>query len=382
MCDPHDTELLPCRRSTYVGPSYSGIGMSALCPPDSAIRQPGFDYGHSHKPVTGLEMTVIPDGASRTLVDSLFKHMDVCNSPQYRHTHSSTAFAFPWDPTSISPIFTGGAHSQFADIHCVITEQFGETSGFDPPWEERRSAQLVFRGQSSGQVYDKNTPWQSSQRMRLHILSHNKKGSRNISLTDENDVVYLREVPNSRLNPAFLGTGIVAPLVQCFEEDGTCDEMRTGLNGLSSRMSFDEAGQYKYAGDFDGNAWSGRFPRLMASNAAVIKATIYREFWTDWIVPWLHFIPVQVDYSDLWDVLAFFRGGPSGEGAHDSMGKEIAQAGKSWAAAHLRFQDLQAYTFRQYLEYASLWADDREAHTYAGPVEGFEPTWRSRRQYQ
>ena len=90
---------------------------------------------------------------------------------------------------------------------------------------------------------------------------------------------------------------------------------------------------------------------------------------------WLHFIPAQVDYSDLWDIMAFFRGGPKGEGAHDALGKEIAVAGKEWAHTHFRYVDMEAYTFRQYLEYARLCADDRDLLTYDGAIEGFEPVW-------
>ena len=36
---------------------------------------------------------------------------------------------------------------------------------------------------------------------------------------------------------------------------------------------------------------------------------------------------------------------------------------------------MEAFTFRQYLEYARLYADDREAASYQGEVEGYEPVW-------
>jgi len=29
------------------------------------------------------------------------------------------------------------------------------------------------------------------------------------------------------------------------------------------------------------------------------------EWWTDRIQPWVHYVPVQVDYSDLYDALRF-----------------------------------------------------------------------------
>lgn len=48
----------------------------------------------------------------------------------------------------------------------------------------------------------------------------------------------------------------------------------------------------------------------------------------------------------MWDIMAFFRGGLDGEGAHDSLGKEIALAGQEWVDKYYRGADLEAYQFR------------------------------------
>jgi hypothetical protein len=261
-----------------------GWGMRTICPTDSAARAEGFDYGFADKSFTGHEMPELPAGAAGTVVDSFLGYMDVCNSPQYRHFHSSSSYVFPWHPGPTMPLFTAGVHSHFADIHCIITEQFGLESRHDPTWEEKPFDRLVWRGQTSGPLFDEGTAWRSSHRARLHILSHQEDGSRKIAVSDENDVIKEVEIPNYQLNPLFLDTGFVGPPVQCVEEDGTCDEMKKVFNGFDPRISFERASLFKYVLDVDGNSWSGRFPRLMASNAAVVKATIYREFWTDWCI--------------------------------------------------------------------------------------------------
>lgn len=385
----NDKEMNPVAPAVF-----PGWGAHISCPPESAVRQEGFDYGFANTSWTGLEEPPLPEGAAGTLIDSFYGYMDTCNSPQYRHFHSSTSWVFPWHPHPVLPLFTPGVHGHYGDIHCIITEQFELDNKHDPSWEERAFDRLVWRGQTSGPYFDKGAAWRSSHRARLHILSHNEKGSRKVLVTDEDDLVQSIEVPNYQINPLYLDTGFVAPAVQCNKEDGTCDEMTQVFNGYEPRLSFDRASLYKYALDVDGNSWSGRFQRLMSSNAAVVKTTIYREFWTDWAVrecittallcesalicrvpAWLHFIPIQADYSDLWDVMAFFRGGPKGEGAHDDLAKEIALAGKSWARSYFRYADLEAYTFRQYLEWGRLYADDREAMTYDGEIEGYEPVW-------
>jgi hypothetical protein len=48
----------------------------------------------------------------------------------------------------------------------------------------------------------------------------------------------------------------------------------------------------------------------------------------------------------MWDILAFYRGGINGEGAHDDLAKEIAVAGKEWVKQCYRWADLEAYQFR------------------------------------
>lgn len=66
----------------------------------------------------------------------------------------------------------------------------------------------------------------------------------------------------------------------------------------------------------------------------------------DRVAPWVHYIPVQVDLSDLWDALAFFRGDPRGKGAHEDMARKIAEAGREWSKKFWRKEDMTAYTFR------------------------------------
>ena len=55
------------------------------------------------------------------------------------------------------------------------------------------------------------------------------------------------------------------------------------------------------------------------------------------------YVPVKVDYSDLYDIMTFFRGTPDGKGAHDELAKKIGTAGKHWARDHWRKQDMAAY---------------------------------------
>ncbi|KAF8962117.1 hypothetical protein BDZ97DRAFT_1826448 [Flammula alnicola] len=52
------------------------------------------------------------------------------------------------------------------------------------------------------------------------------------------------------------------------------------------------AGRYKYFIDVYGKGWSSRFQRLITSNGLVFKSTIYPEWYTDRVAPWVHSVPI------------------------------------------------------------------------------------------
>lgn len=131
----------------------------------------------------------------------------------------------------------------------------------------------------------------------------------------------------------------------------------------------------------DGNGWSGRFRRLMSMNSLIFKSTIYPEWYgppsnlgisrakfivasdrfTDKLEPWVHYVPIQVDYSDLYDALSFFGGDLSGEGAHDDMARKIATAGRDWTSRYWRQEDMTAYMFRYVRRISHLLLRDERA---------------------
>lgn len=71
--------------------------------------------------------------------------------------------------------------------------------------------------------------------------------------------------------------------------------------------------------------------------------------YTDRVAPWVHYIPIQLDLSDLHDALLFFRGDANGDGAHEDMARKIAVAGREWSKTFWRKEDLTAYFFRYVL---------------------------------
>ena len=93
------------------------------------------------------------------------------------------------------------------------------------------------------------------------------------------------EVPTGNLNKEMMDVAFVK-LVDSFNFPG-------GIGALLRDYRFDEGGvnlgdhwKHKYHLDIDGMGYSGRFFSFLESDSAVIKATVYREFFEDWIQPW------------------------------------------------------------------------------------------------
>lgn len=65
-----------------------------------------------------------------------------------------------------------------------------------------------------------------------------------------------------------------------------------GPEALARDHRFDDAvtlgkhWAYKYLVDLDGMSYSGRFMAFLASDSVVLKATVYQEYFSDWMVPW------------------------------------------------------------------------------------------------
>lgn len=127
------------------------------------------------------------------------------------------------------------------------------------------------------------------------------------------------------------------------------------------------------------------FFAFLASDSAVIKNTIYKEYYSEWIQPWLHFIPLSQGYNEIYNLHAYFSG-PAAfmteavgnrtdlEGVPrkkkprvldgDKQLHRIARAGRQWKATVGRKVDMEAYVYRLCLEWARLWSDDRVAMSF------------------
>ncbi len=60
----------------------------------------------------------------------------------------------------------------------------------------------------------------------------------------------------------------------------------------------------------------------------------------------MHYVPVKYDFTDLYDIMTFFRGDDHGNYSHDDLAESIASEGKRWSKSFWRWEDMVAYSFR------------------------------------
>jgi hypothetical protein len=227
-------------------------------------------------------------------------------------------------------------------------------------------------------------------------------------------------VPVGELNEDIMDVAFTKA-VGCTQYPGGCDGMRKE-HRFADAVPLGENWRHKYLIDIDGMGYSARLFALvrvlqfcsrnmliiqLKSESAVLKSTVYTEFCSEWLQPWvsqdalhlqLHYIPVSQLYSEIYNIHAYFSG-PSkamtkalngttnGYQAStmstrrldgDAELRKVASAGREWMFKHGRKIDMESelfpleqelelmtvYVYRLAIEWARLNSDDREAMTY------------------
>lgn len=97
----------------------------------------------------------------------------------------------------------------------------------------------------------------------------------------------------------------------------------------------------------DALAFTERFPKLLRSGSLVFKSTKYREWFSERLEPWVDYIPVNYDLSDLKEKIEWAH-------THQALAESIAEHGRETVERHIRPEDQQCYTYRLLLEYHAL----------------------------
>ncbi|KAK4056641.1 hypothetical protein OIO90_002193 [Microbotryomycetes sp. JL221] len=334
------------------------------CSPDSPLRQIEQQVASSNPSSSQTELaqrlkaaytttSAVGLATKRSFIYDYQPSLDICQHPEIMPMHGFTS-VLGTNEGPLVPLFTFAKTNIHSDVLVTPLEQYSPTYiGYDPPWEKKEFNKLMWRGSTTGIDFLTTTDWKNSQRARLHFLTHDLKGSKQVLISNGGKDAVVKEeiIKMHNLNKAYMDVSFSGGPVQC--DETTCQEM-SKLIDFQPTMGLTDSYKYKYVIDVDGNGWSGRFHRLMSMKACVLKSTLFPEWYGDRIQPWVHYVPVKVDYSDLYDIMTFFRGSPDGKNDHDELGRKIGLQGKQWAQDHWREQDMASYMFRLVLEWNRL----------------------------
>ncbi|OCH90505.1 hypothetical protein OBBRIDRAFT_730693 [Obba rivulosa] len=299
--------------------------------------------------------------------------------PSHYYYGQTRRYTYGWDPVNL---------------------ELKEVDHMETPWD-LKSDKIYWRGASTGGGSSPPGFAAQYQRHRFVRMANDKsQTNRTVVFADppgSTNYAYA-EVPAAALNDEIMDVAFVKIDYNSFPG---------GLQAFLRLHRIDDGGvslgdhwRHKYLVDLDGMGYSGRFFSFMESDSAVLKSTVYREFFSDWIQPWLHFIPLSQSYQEIYNIHAFFSGAtqatleaansttlrtPSAQ-RHSVDGdrrlRRVARAGKQWKRTIGRRVDMEgeppvcdiagpnltrvplAYVYRLCLEYARLWSDDREAMAF------------------
>jgi len=365
------------------------------CQPDSPARRiMGSKRAKSFNGTTNYiypsESFPSPDFAFTT---EIARRFSFCDNPS-AHVLQGHFFS-DWRTVPILyPILSPAKGLGFGDIKIPSHYYYGTTRRYTYAWDdvnlevkrldsmetpwENKDDKIFFRGATTG---GGSAPRGFSPYFQRHrfvkLASSTSETNRTVVFADppsSTDFAYA-SVPMASLNREIMDVAFVSSV--------DYDHYPGGLTQQIVDHRFDDAAvlsdywAHKYILDLDGMSYSGKFFAFLGSDSAVIKSGVYQEFFSDWIQPWLHYIPLSTSYAEIYNIHAFFSGGTADALAAvnstaqhlprrqripldgDKRLRRLARAGKNWKNTMGRQVDMEAYVFQLCLEYARLAADNR-----------------------
>lgn len=344
----------------------------ASCPPDSPARK--FDALERFDGSIGELYPLWPAPYTHEgFVENSTASKDVCVQPHMRGMHGAFVESVSMSTShELVPMFGGCKLAQNNEMlipgAMYLTNDPFYEGGEDEsaPWVDKRNG-LIWRGVASGGRNREDNWW--------HLHRHRWAQVMNGTAVRMLEAGNHKMVPTFRLPPygspardvaaAQKPGGTIGDWLQTFanvsfnnlecfpmarDEEGRQTDLGCAHTNeyfsVSEMVPMTEQYGYKYLPDVDGHSYSARWRGFLRSSSCPLKATVYAEWHDDRLVPWVHFVPFDSSYQDLW--AEYFLDG------HDAEGARIAQQSREWAAKVLRRDDMLLYVWRLLLEYGRV----------------------------
>lgn len=254
------------------------------------------------------------------------------------------------------PIFNRGKLSTNGDFTnpplCYYLNYYQHFQEIDDiPFEEKRRS-VYWRGSLTGyKMMAKQKHWMDGHRQRFviyanNILKHVKLAKASTDeyaaslLISSDEKRWLSALPDDPFDVAS------TRVMHC--EEPVCEMVKNALR-QSGQEPASESFKHRIVADLDGESISCRYYRLLHSGSVTLKQTIYREWHSDRLIPWLHYVPLSLQMDELVPLTAWLLAPEN-----DERVKRIAEGSRAWARASLRSIDATTYYYRLLLEYGEV----------------------------
>lgn len=325
------------------------------CPPDSparnisAISTSSTDLSHD-----------ITTGNPLGLISNTTSSSDICLYPSLEHRYGFFERPNAFNVVKrLYPVFSQSKISSYADILYPSPWYWADKVPYDPsadPLWSSKSKDLYWRGSTTG-GFSRNQGWRNHHRQ-LAVSALSANGSAPIlRLNSETGEWESSTAPRSTLRDKFIDVRF-SHVGQCDPAD--CDAQKKEFT-LAPHAAQNDAFQHAFLLDMDGNAFSGRYHAFLKSRSAVFKMALFREWSDDWVVPWVHYVPLSLGMGEAAEVVRFFSEEVEGQ----ELVSRIAEQGRRWAGEVLRREDLEVWVFRLLLEWGRA-VDERRGESGFG----------------
>ncbi|KAM0243906.1 hypothetical protein ACHAP5_006763 [Fusarium lateritium] len=298
------------------------------------------------------------------------RSLEYCSQPDLKYLHGISLSSPHTEPIrDLLPLFGPSKSEPFQDILIPLPQP--EDDKADLNWGfDRRYDTMFWRGQTGHEVISDQALRGNHKFRLLHMLGNqNPKDEVSMILpTSGNPSKYHHEkVPITEAN-------LVMPMSVGMNDYRGCMgrncELLRQTYPIVDEAEDQESLEFRFILLLDkDNGPSPDLLRVIRSKSVPFISTIFRTWYSDRLIPWLHFVPIDTRYQGLHTTLTYFTG--TQKKAHlngrdtDMKGHTkdalwIAQQGAKWAEKALGEKDREVYLFRLLLEWGRLVDDKRD----------------------
>ncbi|KFA74105.1 hypothetical protein S40288_03784 [Stachybotrys chartarum IBT 40288] len=292
--------------------------------------------------------------------------LEICYQPDLKYLHGYfLADSHPKPIRQLAPLFGPFKADGFSDIIIPLPRLMGTLP--DIKWQFTRRYDTLFWRGSAGDRDISSLALRGSHKFRLlHLIAHP---------SPRQEVTMILPLPGARESfgyekvAASQATAMV-PFALGVENSSACvgENCAMAKEAYAFRDEISEPLEYRYVLLLDEDDGPPKqLVRTLRSTSVPFVSTIFRSWYTERLVPWLHFVPIDMRYQALHTTFAYFSGTENRAKVNGreteliGRGKNaewIATEGQKWAEKALGQKEIEVYLFRLLLEWGRL-VDDR-----------------------